>query len=77
MVIGLRSSEREKERRRELENAHLDSHRTPNRTGEVLQILRTDPSPPTHKYWRLRQEGSGDTLAPSEDTPGQGQTGRI
>uniref|UniRef100_A0A8C7H8R5 Syntaxin-binding protein 1 n=1 Tax=Oncorhynchus kisutch TaxID=8019 RepID=A0A8C7H8R5_ONCKI len=24
--------------RRELENAHLDSHRTPNRTGEVLQI---------------------------------------
>uniref|UniRef100_A0A8C7FP35 Family with sequence similarity 237 member B n=1 Tax=Oncorhynchus kisutch TaxID=8019 RepID=A0A8C7FP35_ONCKI len=26
------------ERRRELENAHLDSHRTPNRTGEVLQI---------------------------------------
>uniref|UniRef100_A0A8C7WI62 Guanylate cyclase n=1 Tax=Oncorhynchus mykiss TaxID=8022 RepID=A0A8C7WI62_ONCMY len=32
--------ERKKERRRELENAHLDSHRTPNRTGEVLQ---TDP----------------------------------
>ena len=30
--------ERKKERRRELENAHLDSHRTPNRTGEVLQI---------------------------------------
>ena len=30
MVLGLRSSEREKERRRELEIAHLDSHRTPN-----------------------------------------------
>ena len=24
-----------------------------------------------------RQEGSGDTVAPSDDTPGQGQTGRI
>ena len=34
----LRERERKKERRRELENAHLDSHRTPNRTGEVLQI---------------------------------------
>ena len=60
MVLGLRSSEREKERRREVENAHLDSHRTPNRTGEVLQKKQTDPSPPTHKllqhkYWRLRQ----------------------
>ena len=30
--------ERKKERRRELENAHLDSHRTPDKTGEVLQI---------------------------------------
>ena len=60
----------------------LNSHRTLNNTGEVLQIYQTDPSPPTHKllqhkYWRLRQEGSGDTVDPSDDTPGQGQTGRI
>ena len=29
---------RERERKRELERAHLNSHGTPNRTGEVLQI---------------------------------------
>ena len=78
MVLWLRSSER----KRVLERAYLNSHRTPDKTGEVLQIYQTDPSPPTHKllqhkYWRLRQEGSGDTVAPSDDTPGQGQTGRI
>ena len=30
--------ERKKERKRELERAYLNSHRTPDRTGEVLQI---------------------------------------
>ena len=46
MVLGLRSSEREKkrkregekERKRELERAYLNSHRTPDKTGEILQI---------------------------------------
>jgi hypothetical protein len=40
MVLGLRSSERErkKERRRELERAYLNSHRTLDKTGEVLQV---------------------------------------
>ena len=42
MVLGLRSSERKKEREkareRELERAYLNSHRTPDKTGEVLQI---------------------------------------
>jgi hypothetical protein len=30
--------ERTKERKRELERAYLNSHRTPDKTGEVLQI---------------------------------------
>jgi hypothetical protein len=51
MVLGLRSSEREKERirekERELERAYLNLHRTPDKTGEILQIKQTDPSPPT------------------------------
>ena len=46
MVLGLRSSEREKERefekgrekKRELERAYLNSHRTPDKMGEILQI---------------------------------------
>ena len=38
---------REKERKRELERAYLNSHRTLDKTGEILQILQTDPSPPT------------------------------
>ena len=40
MVLGLRSSEREKERKREreLERAYLNSHRTPDKEGEILQI---------------------------------------
>jgi hypothetical protein len=38
MVLGLRSSEREKERKRELERAYLNSRRTPDKTGEILQI---------------------------------------
>ena len=29
---------REKERKRELERAYLNSHRTPDKTGEILQI---------------------------------------
>ena len=29
---------RERERKRELERAYLNSHRTPDKTGEVLQI---------------------------------------
>ena len=81
MVLGSGPPrERKKERKRELERAYLNSHRTPDRTGEVLQIT-DDPSPRhkllQHKYSRLRQEGSGDTVAPSDDTPRQGQTGRI
>uniref|UniRef100_A0A8C8J656 Rab5 GDP/GTP exchange factor n=1 Tax=Oncorhynchus tshawytscha TaxID=74940 RepID=A0A8C8J656_ONCTS len=43
---------------------------------QVEIITEHGQDPPTHKllqhkYWRLRQEGSGDTVAPSEDTPGQ------
>ena len=52
MVLGLRSSERERkkerkterkkekgrEKERELEGAYLNSNRTPDKTGEVLQI---------------------------------------
>jgi hypothetical protein len=42
MDLGLRSSEREKERKkerkRELERAYLNSHKTPDKTGEVLYI---------------------------------------
>ena len=40
MVLGLRSSERrEREKReRELKGAYLNSHRTPDETGEILQI---------------------------------------
>jgi hypothetical protein len=38
MVLGLRSYEREKVRKRELERAYLNSHRTPDKTGEILQI---------------------------------------
>ena len=46
MVIGLMSTERERQREkerkrkrdRELERAYLNSHRTPDKTGEVLQI---------------------------------------
>ena len=34
----LRERERKKERKRELERAYLNSHRTPDKTGEVLQI---------------------------------------
>ena len=73
---------REREKKRELEGAYLNSHRTPDKTGVILQIQQTDPNPPTrkllqHNYWRLRQEGSGDTVAPSDDTPRQGQPGRI
>ena len=30
--------ERKKERKRDLERAYLNSHRTPGKTGEVLQI---------------------------------------
>jgi hypothetical protein len=36
MVLGLRSERRERER--ELEGAYLNSHRTQDKTGEVLQI---------------------------------------
>ena len=50
MVLGLRSSERESEkerkRKRDLERAYLNSHRTPEKTREILQMLQTDPSPP-------------------------------
>ena len=54
MVLGLRSSERrerkreserKKERERELEGAYLNSHRTPGKTGDILQIKQTDSSP--------------------------------
>ena len=46
MVLGLRSSDRERERKkeiekkrkRELERAYLNSHRTLDETGEILQI---------------------------------------
>jgi hypothetical protein len=41
MVLGLRSSERERRkigRKRELERTYLNSHRTPVKTGEILQI---------------------------------------
>ena len=38
MVLGLRSSEREKERNRELERAYLNSHRILDKTTEILQI---------------------------------------
>ena len=50
MVLVLRSSEREREkkrekererekkRQRELKRAYLNSHRTPDKTGEILQI---------------------------------------
>jgi hypothetical protein len=41
VALGLRTSERErerkKERKRELERAYLNSHRTLDKTGEVLQ----------------------------------------
>jgi hypothetical protein len=50
MVLGLRSErkkERKRERKREKERAYLNSLRTPDKTGEILQILQTDPSPPT------------------------------
>jgi hypothetical protein len=30
--------EREKKRERKLEGAYLNSHRTPDKTGEILQI---------------------------------------
>ena len=33
-----REKERKKERKRELERAYLHSHRTPDKTGEILQI---------------------------------------
>ena len=33
-----REKERNKERKRELERAYLNSHRTPDKTGEILQI---------------------------------------
>ena len=33
-----RERESEKERERELEKAYLNSHRTPDKTGEMLQI---------------------------------------
>jgi hypothetical protein len=38
MVLGLRSSEREKECEKERIRESINSHRTPDRTGEVLQI---------------------------------------
>ena len=44
MVLGLRSSERERkkdrkrEKERELEIAYLNSHRILDKTGEILQI---------------------------------------
>ena len=38
VVLGLRSSERKKERKRELERAYLHSHRTPDKTRETLQM---------------------------------------
>ena len=42
MVLGLRSPEREKERKtereKERERAYFNSHRTPDKTGEILQI---------------------------------------
>jgi hypothetical protein len=40
MVLRLWSSERErkKERERELERAYLNSHTTPDKIGEILQI---------------------------------------
>ena len=81
MVLGLRSSEREKERKRELERAYLNSHRTPIRQEKYSRYNKLTLAPQhkllQHKYWRLRQEGSGDTVAPSDDTPGQGRTGSI
>jgi hypothetical protein len=36
MVLGFRSSEK-REKERELEGAYLNSHRTPDKTGEILQ----------------------------------------
>ena len=47
MVLALRSSEREKEREkeRELERAYLNSHRTLDKTGEILQIYRLTLAP--------------------------------
>ena len=38
MVPQLKSSGRGRERERELERAYLNSHRTPDKTGETLQI---------------------------------------
>ena len=34
----LQERERKNERKRELERAYLNSHRTPDKTGEMLQI---------------------------------------
>uniref|UniRef100_A0A8K9XFJ9 ADAM metallopeptidase domain 15 n=1 Tax=Oncorhynchus mykiss TaxID=8022 RepID=A0A8K9XFJ9_ONCMY len=57
--------------------AYLNSHRTLDKTGEILQIrliLAPRDKLLQHKYWRLRREGLGDTVAPSNDTPGQAPT---
>jgi hypothetical protein len=37
MILGLRSSERE-EKEGKRERAYLNSHRTPDKKGEILQI---------------------------------------
>ena len=80
MVLRLRSSEREKERKRELERAYLNSgHRIRQEKYSRYNklTLATRHKLLQHKYWRLRQEGSGDTVAPSDDTPGVHAVGEI
>ena len=72
-----------REREREKEREHTSIHRGRRiRQEKYFRYNRLTLAPPTHKplpkkYWRLKQEGSGDTVAPSDDVPGQGQTGRI
>ena len=48
---------RERERKRELERAHLNSHRTPNRTGEVLQINKLTLAPRHINYCSINTGG--------------------
>jgi hypothetical protein len=71
----------EKERKKKIERAYLNSHRTPDRQEKYSRYNRLTLAPRhkllQHKYWSLRQEGSGDTVALTDDTPGQGQTARI
>ena len=49
--------ERKKERRRELERAYLNSHRTPDKTGEIFQIKQTDPTPRHINYCSINTGG--------------------